>query len=237
MTEELFRENAYLQSCKAKVVAIDNLGVVLDRTNFYPTGGGQPGDCGVLQLLGGEKIDIVDTIKSHENQLHYHVPAEFPSALKVGDAVDAIIDWDRRYRFMRMHTALHLLCSIVVGKITGCQIGLQKSRLDFDLGEEKPDKLLIQRELNDLVKLDYPVSASWVTDSELGSNPELIRNLSVKPPLGNGQVRLIEIKHLDRQPCGGTHVLRIGEIGMVEIGKIENKGKRNRRINLHFSKV
>lgn len=232
MTEEIFRTDAYARSCEATVAAADARGIELDRTVFYPTGGGQPGDTGVLRTADGRAVHIADTYKDRETGAHLHVPAEDQPALSPGDAVTADIDWERRYRLMRMHTCLHLLCAAVEGDVTGGQVGTEKSRLDFNIPAEALDKEAIAARLNALVEEDHPVRPVWITDDELAARPELVRTMSVKPPRGQGRVRLLEIEGVDLQPCGGTHVARTGEIGRVRIGKIENKGKQNRRINV-----
>ena len=232
MTEELFREDAYLKSCDATVTAVGESGIVLDRTVFYPTGGGQPGDTGTLTRADGTAVTIVDTRKADGGIAH--VPAEGAPALAVGDKVAATLDWDRRYRHMRVHTALHVMCSQVNGGVTGGQIGDGKGRLDFNLEPENiPDKDALTEHLNGIIAADHPVSISWITDAELEANPDLVRTMSVKPPMGAGRVRMIRIGDaVDYQPCGGTHLKSLGEIGRIEITKIENKGKQNRRINL-----
>lgn len=235
MTEELFREDSYLTSCEATVTAVDGMGIVLDRTVFYPAGGGQPGDQGNLRTLDGRTVAIVDTIKDRDSGRHLHVPADDVPALAVGDAVTAEIDWTRRYRLMRMHSALHLLCASVDGGVTGGQIGEEKSRLDFDLPDTNLDKDAIEAKLNALVAGSHPMAHRWISDEEMAANQELVRTMSVKPPSGQGRVRLMEIAGgVDLQPCGGTHVANTSEIGALRVGKIENKGKHNRRINIHL---
>jgi len=234
MTEEIFRDDSYAKSCAATVVSVDDDGIELDRTVFYATGGGQPGDTGTLRMEDDREITITDTRKSRETGRHVHIVAEDAPALEVGDTVHAEIDWGRRHRLMRMHTALHLLCSVVEGGVTGGQIGESKSRLDFDLPDTALDKEAITAELNRLVEKDCPLSSTWITDAEMEANSDLVRTMSVKPPSGAGKVRLMEIEDVDLQPCGGTHVARTGEIGPLRIGKIENKGKHNRRINIHL---
>lgn len=234
-TEELFRTDSYLRECAATVVAAGDAGIVLDRTVFYPTGGGQPGDTGVLVLADGRSIAIADTIKDADGAGVLHVPAPGQDLPGAGAAVTARIDWDRRYRLMRMHSALHLLCAVVPGDVTGGQIGDGKARLDFNVPGDALDKEHINRELDRLVGEDHPVLPRWIDDSELDARPELVRTMSVKPPSGQGKVRLLDIAGVDLQPCGGTHVGRTGEIGAVEVAKIENKGRQNRRINLRFS--
>jgi misacylated tRNA(Ala) deacylase len=235
MTEELFRQDAYLKTCEATVTAADENGIVLDRTVFYPEGGGQPGDSGVLRRTDGTEIRIADTRKDKTTGQPVHVPAPDQPLLAAGDKVTCEIDWDRRYRHMRMHTSLHLVCGIVDGAVTGGQVGAEKSRLDFNL-PEGIDKEAVQTKLAALIEADHPVEARWISDEELDSRPELVRTMSVKPPTGAGRVRLLAIGDgaVDLQPCGGTHVARTGEIGAVRVGKVENKGKQNRRINLHL---
>ena len=232
MTEEIFREDAYAKSCQAVVTAVDGAGIRLDRTVFYPTGGGQPGDTGVLCLTDGRSVAIVDCRKQGEAGEPIHVPAKGAPALVAGDTVEAEIDWDRRFRHMRMHTTLHLLCAVVEGGVTGGAVGESKSRLDFDLPDTTLDKEHITAELNRLIAEDHPVSARWITDEALAANPDLVRTMSVKPPSGQGRVRVLDVEGVDLQPCGGTHVRSTGEIGRVRVGKIENKGRHNRRINV-----
>ncbi len=234
MTEEVFREDAYAKSCEATVLGADEAGVRLDRTVFYPMGGGQAGDMGTLRWDGGE-IAIADTRKGDEagEILHIPVPGAAPPA--PGTKVTAEIDWTRRHRLMRMHTCLHLLCAVIEGDVTGGSISDGKGRLDFNLPNTQLDKAAITAELNRLIAEDHPVVPRWITDQELESNPGLVRTMSVKPPMGSGRVRLLEIAGVDLQPCGGTHVRRTGEIGPVAVGKIENKGRQNRRVNLVFA--
>ncbi|MBO6559280.1 MAG: alanyl-tRNA editing protein [Nisaea sp.] len=229
MTEELFREDSYLKSCKAKVLSAGPEGVVLDRTVFYPTGGGQPGDSGTMKSAAGD-VAIADTVKGEGGILHVlEEGAALPAA---GDEVEVTLDWDRRYLHMRTHTALHLLCSVVDGGVTGGQIGAGKGRLDFDIPGERPEKEALTEALNAVIAGDHPVSLSWITDAELEANPDLVRTMSVKPPMGSGKVRMVKIGDVDYQPCGGTHVRSTAEIGRIQVGKIENKGKQNRRINI-----
>lgn len=235
MTEELFREDSYLQSCEAEVVASGPEGIELDRTVFYPEGGGQPGDSGLLRLADGSEVAIADTRKGAAPGSILHIPAAGAPALAPGSRVTAAVDWPRRHRHMRMHTCLHLLCSLVVGEVTGGQVGEAKSRLDFNLPDGPPDKAWLEAELNRLVGENHPVAPRWIEEAELDANPQLVRTMSVQPPRGGGRVRLLEIEGVDLQPCGGTHVAATGEIGRVEVGKIENKGRQNRRINLRLA--
>ncbi len=235
MTEELFREDSYLKSCEATVIAVGEDGIELDRTVFYPMGGGQPGDTGSITMQDGRSIPIVDTRKDRETGRHLHIAAEDAPTLSPGDKVTAEIDWDRRYKLMRMHSALHLLCASVSGGVTGGQIGEQKSRLDFDLPDTNLDKEAIEARLNALVAGAHTMGHRWITDEEMASNQDLVRTMSVQPPSGQGRVRLMEVSGgIDLQPCGGTHVANIAEIGQLRVGKIENKGKHNRRINIHL---
>ena len=234
MTEELFRDDAYAKECEATVTEVDERGIQLDRTVFYAAGGGQPGDTGILRCGDGRRVAIAETVKSTGSGLHLHVPAEGAPVLAAGDRVMAAIDWDRRFAHMRMHSALHLLCAVVEGGVTGGSIGAGKSRLDFDLPDTSLDKERIAADLNRLVAEDHPMDAQWITEEELAANPDLVRTMSVKPPVGSGRVRLMEIPGVDLQPCGGTHVRRTGEIGRLRVGKIENKGRHNRRVNIHL---
>jgi misacylated tRNA(Ala) deacylase len=230
--ELLFRQDAYLKSCDATVVAVDDKGIRLDRTVFYPMGGGQPGDVGRLTLADGGVIEIIDAIKGASHEDVVHVPKPGSPALSAGTKVKAQIDWDRRHRLMRMHTCLHLLSAVIKGDVTGGQVGDGKGRLDFNLPDQSLDKELIAREINRLIVEDHAVRPRWISDEELAAQPELVRTMSVKPPMGTGKVRLLDIENVDLQPCGGTHVARTGEIGPIEVIKIENKGKMNRRVNL-----
>jgi misacylated tRNA(Ala) deacylase len=230
MTEELFRQDSYLRDCVARVVAADAAGIRLDRTVFYPTGGGQPGDTGRLARADGTTVLVADTRKGAAPGEILHVPAEGQPPLAVGDEVRAEIDWARRHRHMRMHTALHVLCAVIPYGVTGGQVGDVRSRLDFDIGDGSLDKEAIEARLNALVASGKPATARWIDDAELAAQPELVRTMSVKPPSDAGRVRLIDIDGIDLQPCGGTHVANLAEIGPLVVEKIENKGKRNRRV-------
>ena len=235
MTDELFREDSYLKTCEAMVVSVQDEGIELDRTVFYATGGGQPGDSGVLAAADGRKVAIATTIKDRDSGKHLHVPAEGAPTLAPGDKVTCEIDWDRRYRLMRMHSALHLLCATIEGGVTGGQIGEEKSRLDFDLEDTNIDKEAVEVHLNKLVEGAHSMGHRWITDEEMSANEDLVRTMSVKPPMGAGRVRLMEIAGgVDLQPCGGTHVANTSEIGELRVGKVENKGKHNRRVNVHL---
>jgi misacylated tRNA(Ala) deacylase len=234
MTDCLFRDNSYLNQCEAKVVAItEHGGIVLDRTVFYATSGGQPGDNGTLSTSDGKTIPIatavyVDAAKSEIA----HLPAPGAPALAIGDTVSAAIDWDMRYARMRMHTALHLLSAALPYAVTGGSVGESESRLDFDIPEAGLDKDAITTKVNEMIASDAAVTSRWITDAQLEANPGLVKTMSVKPPMGTGRVRLIEIEGFDLQPCGGTHVRRVGEIGSVRVTQIEKKGKLNRRVRL-----
>ncbi len=234
MTERLFLEDAYLTTASATVLEAGPAGIVLDRTPFYARSGGQPGDTGTLRWAGGQTA-IADTVKG-EGETILHLPTPDAALPPVGAAVEAAIDWDRRLRLMRMHTTLHLLCSLLPGAaVTGGQIGLDRSRLDFDLAAP-PDRLALESDLNALIAGDHLVTHEWVDEAVLDADPGLVRTLSVKPPRGSGRVRLVRIGSaaapVDLQPCGGTHVANTAEIGAIAVLKIENKGRQNRRITV-----
>jgi misacylated tRNA(Ala) deacylase len=239
MTSFLFRDDAYLKSCDAIVTAIDERGFQTDATIFYPMGGGQPGDTGHFVLESGETVEISDTRKGDGPDGIVHVPAAGSAALKVGAKGKFELDWERRHRLMRMHTCLHLLSVLVPFPVTGGQVSDGKGRLDFDMADSIPDKDTLTAKLNELITGDHAVTARWITDEELLNSPDLVKTMAVKPPMGLGKVRLIEVagldKPLDLQACGGTHVGRTGEIGPVAVIKIENKGKQNRRVNIAFA--
>ncbi|RDD63895.1 alanyl-tRNA editing protein [Ferruginivarius sediminum] len=232
--ELVFRDDPYAESCEAEVVDASPDGIRLTRTVFYPMGGGQPGDTGRLIWDGGS-VEIGDARKGDSHDEVLHIPAEGVDLPAPGTRVTARIDWERRHRLMRMHTTMHLLCSLLEGDVTGGQVGESKSRLDFNVAGDQIDKEVLTQRLNELVRQDRAVRSRWVDDAELDTNPGLVRTMSVKPPRGSGKVRLIEIDGVDLQPCGGTHVRSTGEIGPVRIGKVENKGRQNRRINIHLS--
>lgn len=233
MTEEIFRSNAYQRSCEATVIAVDERGVQLDRTVFYPLGGGQPGDSGVLRLADGRELRINDTHKGAQPGEILHLPEQAAEWLRPGMRVSAEIDWARRYRLMRMHTCLHLLSAVIVAPVTGGQVGDGYGRLDFDL-PETPDRDAVNGKLTELIARDAPVAFRWITEEELDARPELVKTMSVHPPRGAGRIRLVSIEGIDLQPCGGTHLAHIGEIGAVSITKIEKKGHQNRRVRLEF---
>ena len=230
MTEELFREDAYAQRCDATVTAAVDRGVCLDRTVFYCMGGGQPGDRGRLRLDAGAALEVVDTLKDGERIVHCLADGSAPPP--GGTPVIAELDWPRRHRLMRMHSAMHLLCAAIGRPVTGGQVGEQKSRLDFDLQGAAVDQDEIARTIERWIAEDRPISHRWIDAAELATRPELVRTMSVRPPTGAGRVRLVEIAGVDLQACGGTHVRSTGEIGALSVGRIENKGRQNRRINL-----
>jgi len=229
MTEILFRDDSYLRECRATVSDTDEGAVMLDRTIFYPLGGGQPGDTGRISWDGGSAT-IVDTRYGDGGSIR-HVVAEGDAIPGIGTVLQIEIDWDRRYRHMRMHTALHLLGTVLQYGVTGGSIGAEKSRLDFDM-VEPVDKDAVNAALQALVADDHAVTCRWITDEELAAKPELVRTMSVQPPKGAGKVRLLEIEGVDLQPCGGTHLKSTSEVGAVRLGKVEKKGKHNRRVSI-----
>lgn len=236
-TAALWRDDAYLTDCEAVVLAVGEDGIVLDRTVFYPTGGGQPGDVGVL-LHDGGATPIATAVKGEAGAI-LHRPAEGAAPPPVGARVTARIDAAARDGHRRMHTALHLLSVVVPAPVTGGQISADKGRLDFDLTEPPADPAAIETAMNALIAADHPVTETWITDDELLANPSLVKTMAVRPPVGQGRVRLVRIgpaeAPVDLQPCGGTHVRATAEIGRVRIGKIEKKGRQNRRVTIHLA--
>lgn len=230
-TEELFRQDAYLRNCRATVSSVDASQVRTDRTVFYPLGGGQPGDTGVITWQGGE-ARIVDTRYDGDREIA-HLLEEGAPAPSVGEEVELILDWGRRYIHMRMHTAMHLLGSVLKFGVTGGNISAAKGRLDFDM-EDTVDKEAVQDAMDGLVAADHTVTCRWISEEELDANPDLVRTMSVQPPRGKGSIRLLEVEGVDLQPCGGTHVRTTAEVGAVRIGKVEKKGRQNRRVNIHL---
>jgi misacylated tRNA(Ala) deacylase len=230
VTEPLFQQDAYLHECQARVIESGPDGVVLDRSVFYPLGGGQPGDTGVLRAPDGREWRVVDTRKGEAGRILHKLEAGL-TAPAAGETVTATLDWDRRHAHMRMHTALHLLGSVLRYGVTGGQIGAEKSRLDFDTQDEI-DKDRVTEAVNALVAANHAIRSRWITDEELDRQPELVRTMSVQPPRGVGRIRLLDIEGVDLQPCGGTHVAATGEIGQVVVTKVESKGRRNRRVYL-----
>jgi misacylated tRNA(Ala) deacylase len=238
MTEDLFREDATLRQCRARVIAVDANGVQLDRTVFYPLGGGQAGDAGVLRTDSGAEVRIVDTRKGAQPGQIVHVcaPDSDPSLLPIGTEVTAEIDWQRRHRHMRFHTATHLLCALVPHPVDGCSITADYARLDFHMTEPL-DKEALTQGLARLVAAGHAVSHRWITEAELDANPGLVRSMSVQPPRGHGRVRVMEVDGVDLQPCGGTHVSNTAEIGAVVVTKIEKKSAKTRRVVLGFGEL
>jgi misacylated tRNA(Ala) deacylase len=232
-TEALFQIDAYLRECSARVLEVLPAGVVLDRTVFYPLGGGQPGDTGTLRTADGREWRVEDARKGEGGRvLHVLAPGAAPP--EPGLAVQAILDWERRHAHMRMHSCLHLLGSVLRFGVTGGQITDVKGRLDFDTQEEI-DAVAVTEAVNALIRADHPTRSSWITDEELDRQPGLVRTMSVQPPRGAGRIRLLEIPGVDLQPCGGTHVARTGEIGPVAVTKVENKGRHNKRVYVAFA--
>jgi misacylated tRNA(Ala) deacylase len=237
MTEELFREDSTLRECSATVLALDEGGVILDRTVFYPLGGGQAGDAGVLRLADGRSVAIADARKSKLHPgavLHVLPPDADLSPLVPGTCVIAQIDWPRRHRHMRFHTSTHLLCALVPHPVDGCSITADYARLDFHMTEPL-DKESLTAGLARLVSEAHAVSHHWISEAELDANPGLVRSMSVQPPRGLGRVRVLEIDGVDLQPCGGTHVGNTAEIGAVVVTKIEKKSAMTRRVVLGFA--
>lgn len=235
MTIALFRDDSYQTSCTATVTAVnEENGIILDQTVFYPTGGGQPGDTGTMVSSNGTSVQIVTTVKGDHPDEIVHVAAENSPLPTVGDKVTVEIDWDKRYRLMRMHSCLHLLTAAMPYPVTGGQVSDGKGRLDFDLPEATLDKAEITEKLNALIAQDLTVTSDWISEEELDAKPELVKTMSVKPPRGNGEIRLIKIQETDLQPCGGTHIRKTSEIGPVLVRKIEKKGRQNRRVSLIF---
>ena len=239
MTEQLYRADAYARETEATVLDVSERGgIVLDRTVFYASAGGQPGDKGLIRFPGGECPIATTVYDTTDKSRIVHVAAEGAPRPKAGDTVTAVLDWEARYKSMRMHTGMHLLCSLVKFPVTGGQISGDESRLDFDIEDASAvDKDKLTADLNALIAADHAVSERWITDAELDANPGLVRTLSVAPPRGSGKVRLVLIGDggtVDMQPCGGTHVRRTSEIGRLVVTKIEKKGKINRRIRVAF---
>lgn len=235
MTAELYRDEPYLREAAGGVIAhTAEGGIVLDATIFYPQGGGQPGDSGILHWEGGQ-VPVTTTVRG-DSGIIVLVPAEPVPLPPIGTDLRQALDWERRYRHMRVHTALHLLSVVIPFGVTGGSIGSEKGRLDFNMSEPIEDKQAVEDDVMDLIDRDLPVREDWITDDELAANPGLIKTMSVQPPSGQGRVRLIRIgaaaEPVDLQPCGGTHVASTKEIGPIRIGKVEKKGRENRRVNL-----
>jgi len=240
VTELLFLDNAYAKSADATVVGVnDRGGIILDRTIFYATSGGQPGDKGALTLSDGRTLEIATTVYDSDKTTPVHVRAEATetggAGLNVGDKITMTLDWSRRYDLMRTHTALHLLCSLIDFPVTGGQINVAKGRLDFAIPEPKLDKVELSERLQELIDGDHAISTHWITEAELDEKPEMVRTMSVKPPRGSGRIRLVDIADVDLQPCGGTHVAATGELISAAVTKIENKGAQNRRVRIELA--
>jgi misacylated tRNA(Ala) deacylase len=231
-TELLFRDDAYLQSATAEVVSCDARGIELTRTIFYPLGGGQSGDTGALIRANGERIAIADTRKGDTLDSVRHIPAPGSTPLEPGEPLKLEIDWARRYALMRLHTALHVMSCVVVAPVTGGNITSDKARLDFDIDMSLLDAARIEQETNALIARAIDTQTVWITDEEMDARPELVKTMSVKPPRGAGRVRLLQIPGIDLQPCGGTHVRNIAEIGAIRVTRIKSEGKHNRRVEI-----
>jgi misacylated tRNA(Ala) deacylase len=236
-TELLFRDDAYLPEAEATVLAVNERGgIVLDRTIFYATGGGQPGDAGRIVRADGTSVAIATAVYGDDKSEIVHVPAEAGVLPEPGERVTVALDWERRNRHMRIHTGLHLLSVVLPFPVTGGSIGAEEGRLDFDLdGGEAPPKDEIELRLNALADAGHAVTTEWITDEELLANPGLVKTMKVKPPMGSGRVRLVRIGDIDLQPCGGTHVRSTAEIGRLVVAKMESKGKQNRRVRIRFA--
>ncbi|MBC2886626.1 alanyl-tRNA editing protein [Ochrobactrum sp. CM-21-5] len=237
-TEALFREDSYLSTAEGTVLAIaENGGIVLDQTNFYATSGGQPGDTGYFERADGSRIEISATITGESKNEILHLPIEGQSQPDIGEKLVLHIDWGRRYRLMRMHTACHLLSVACPFPITGAAVGEEESRVDFDLPDSSYTKESVTEKLMEMVKANNAVSIRWISDDEFLANPEIVKSKNVRPPVGSGRIRLVMIGEngtVDSQPCGGTHVSETQEVGEIHIGKIEKKGKENRRFRIRF---
>jgi misacylated tRNA(Ala) deacylase len=231
-TDLLFRTDAYLKTAEARVTAVHERGIELDRTVFYPLGGGQLGDTGALVRANGERIVIADTRKGEGFDSVVHVPAPDAPKLEPGELVTLEIDWDRRYSLMRLHTALHVMSCVVVAPVTGGNISPDRARLDFDIDMNLLNAQTIEHGTNELIAKAVDTETVWITDEELDARPELVKTMSVQPPRGAGRVRLLRIPGIDLQPCGGTHVRNISEIGGIRVVRIRNEGKRNKRVEI-----
>jgi len=233
MTQPLFQQDAYLRECDARVLEIGDGQVVLDRTVFYPTGGGQPGDSGELVRDDGLRLAVSGTVRGEGDEILHLV--DDCGALAVGDRVRAAVDWTRRHRLMRFHTCLHLLCAVVAAPVTGGRMAEDKAHLDFDIDMAALDAAAIEDKLNALIAADLPVEVGAISDAQLDANPGLVKTMSVQPPRGQGTVRTIGIAEVDLQPCGGTHLARTGEIGPVRVVRIRSEGRRNKRVTVAFA--
>ena len=233
MTEKVFYQDSYQKTHSSEVIKLRDDGVILASTIFYPLGGGQPGDIGIL-TINGHDYPVIDTCYDEDRKSIIHFMDEHSdmSAIRQGDQVDMAIDWERRHRLMRMHTSMHLVCSLITAQATGGSVGERESRLDFDLQGQVIDKEQLTIDLNELVAREIPVNIGSISDAELDQNPDLVRTMSVQPPRGQGSVRTISIEDVDYQPCGGTHVRNTAEIGELLITKLKNKGRQNKRLSI-----
>ena len=231
-TELLFRSDPYLATAHARVIAVHEHGIELDRTIFYPMGGGQLGDTGTLLRASGEPIAIADTRKGEALDSVLHIVAPTMRQPEPGEGLTLAIDWQRRYALMRLHTALHVMSCVVAAPVTGGNIAPDKARLDFDIDMSLLDAQKIERETNALIARGAETQTEWISEAELDARPELVKTMSVKPPRGGGRVRLLRIPGIDLQPCGGTHVKNIAEIGAIRVLKVRSEGRRNRRVEI-----
>ena len=232
MTEKLYLAESYLREARAKVVGNGPEGVVLDRTIFYAQGGGQLGDRGELRRADGARLGVANVVYSADKSTIFHVLADQAPSLQIGEELTLHLDWDLRFKRMRAHSALHLLTAVLPYPVTGGSVGDAEGRLDFDSGDAVLDKADIEQRLAALIARNAAISMRWIADAELEANPSLVKTMSVKPPMGTGRVRLVEIAGTDLQPCGGTHVANTEEIGAVRVTQIEKKGKINRRVRI-----
>lgn len=240
IADALFRDNAYLKSAEAKIVAINERGIYLDRTVFYATSGGQPGDTGALACADGGRIAIIGTVTGDTKDEIIHLPAEGVRLPAIGEMVTAEIDWERRLKLMRMHAACHLLTVVCPYPITGASVGEEEARVDFDLPDAGVTREMVSAQLMELVRADHQIFTRWITEEELVANPDLVKSKNVRPPAGSGRIRLVcigENGSIDTQPCGGTHVASTADIGQIHIGKIEKKGRENRRFRIRFGQL
>lgn len=237
-TEALFRDDAYLKAAEAEVVALtDRGGIIFDRTIFYATSGGQPGDTGFLERGDGSRIAVAATVTGETKEEIVHLPADGQTLPTVGETLRLAIDWPRRHLLMRMHAACHLLSVVCPFPITGASVAEDDSRVDFDIPDTGYTKESVTAQLMELVRADHPIFIRWISDEEFASNPGLVKSKNVRPPIGTGRIRLVcigENATVDSQPCGGTHVARTGEVGEIHIGKVEKKGRENRRFRIRF---
>jgi misacylated tRNA(Ala) deacylase len=236
VTELLFRDDAYLRATTARVTAVHEGGIELDRTIFYPLGGGQMGDSGALVRADGARIEIRDTRKGKGLDQVLHIPGSGCAPLEIGETLQLTIDWERRYALMRLHTALHVMSCVVVAPVTGGNISPDKGRLDFDIDMSRLDGADIERQTNALIARAVDTESVWITDAELEARPELVKTMSVQPPRGAGRVRLLRIPDIDLQPCGGTHVRNLGEIGAIRVLRVRSEGKHNKRVEISLAR-